>query len=81
MRNIDDVLSSVYERDYLTVAKVPDERDAFRSEGERLKALAALEQDMRQAAANLEFERAASIRDRLKRLRSPDAQPASGRAG
>jgi excinuclease UvrABC nuclease subunit len=27
---------------------------------------------MRAAAGNLEFERAASIRDRLKRLRNPD---------
>jgi excinuclease UvrABC nuclease subunit len=27
---------------------------------------------MREAAANLEFERAASIRDRLRRLRNPD---------
>jgi excinuclease UvrABC helicase subunit UvrB len=27
---------------------------------------------MRAAAANLEFERAAAIRDRLRRLRNPD---------
>ena len=27
---------------------------------------------MREAAANLEFERAAGIRDRLRRLRNPD---------
>ena len=37
-----------------------------------------LERDMRAAAANLEFERAASIRDRLRRLRSPDPASAGG---
>jgi excinuclease UvrABC nuclease subunit len=30
-----------------------------------------LEREMRAAAANLEFERAAQLRDRLKKLRSP----------
>jgi excinuclease UvrABC helicase subunit UvrB len=35
---------------------------------------------MREAAANLEFERAASIRDRVRRLRNPDLVAATGGA-
>jgi len=71
VKNIDGLLTSVYERDYVTVAKAPDERERFRSQAELDATIAALERDMRAAAANLEFERAASLRDRLKRLRSP----------
>jgi excinuclease ABC subunit B len=72
IKNIDDVLSSVYERDYVTVPMEPNERDQFRTQGELDAFISGLEQQMRQAAANLEFERAASIRDRLRRLRNPD---------
>src|SRR6187401_1419842 len=77
IKNIDDVLSSVYERDYVTVPKAPDERDRFKTQAELDAHIAGLEREMRAAAANLEFERAAQIRDRLKRLRSPGG-PASG---
>jgi excinuclease UvrABC helicase subunit UvrB len=35
---------------------------------------------MREAAANLEFERAAAVRDRLRRLRSPDRPETSAGA-
>ena len=72
VKHIDDVLSSVYERDYLTVPKADDERSRFRSQAELAAHLAHLEHEMREAAANLEFERAASIRDRVRRLRNPD---------
>jgi excinuclease ABC subunit B len=72
------VLSSVYERDYVTVPKATDERDAFRTRAELDAFIVRLEKDMREAAANLEFERAASIRDRLKRLRNPDLAVAGG---
>ena len=72
VKNIDDVLSSVYERDYVTIPKAPDERDQFRTQAELDAFIAGLEREMREAAANLEFERAAAIRDRLRRLRNPD---------
>ena len=72
VKNIDDVLSSVYERDYVTVAKVPDERDRFRTQADLDAFIGKLEREMKEAAANLEFERAAKVRDRLRRLRNPD---------
>ncbi|HYN07419.1 MAG TPA: helicase-related protein, partial [Vicinamibacterales bacterium] len=72
VKNIDDVLSSVYERDYVTIPKAADERDQFRTQAELDTFIAGLEREMREAAGNLEFERAADIRDRLRRLRNPD---------
>ncbi len=72
VKNIEDVLSSVYERDYVTVPKALDERDTFKTQAELDAFIGRLEKEMREAAANLEFERAASLRDRLKRLRNPD---------
>jgi len=71
VKHIDDVLSSVYERDYLTVAPVKDPRETFRSRAELDRRIAQLERDMKAAAANLEFERAAGVRDELRRLRDP----------
>jgi excinuclease ABC subunit B len=78
VKNIDDVLSSVYERDYVTVPKAPDERDQFHSQAELDAFITRLEHEMRDAAANLDFERAAALRDRLKRLRNPDLVAPSG---
>jgi excinuclease ABC subunit B len=81
VKHIDDVLKSVYERDYVTVPTVPDERDRYRTEAELAAAISRLETEMREAAANLEFERAAAVRDRLRRLRSPDRpEPSAGAA-
>jgi excinuclease ABC subunit B len=73
VKHIDDVLSSVYERDYVTVPTTTDERERFPTRAELDAHIASLEREMRQAAANLAFEQAAAIRDRLRRLRSPDA--------
>jgi excinuclease ABC subunit B len=69
VRHIDDVFSSVYERDYLTpVAREP--RDPFRTQAELDAEIARLEMEMKAAAANLDFEKAATLRDTLKTLRS-----------
>ena len=69
VKEIDDVLSSIYERDYVTVPVVKEDTEEFSSRAELHERIAALEREMRDAAANLEFERAASMRDRVKKLR------------
>src|SRR5687767_6579439 len=66
IRAIDDVMSSVYERDYSSVPELPER---FRTQAELDAEIGRLEKDMKAAAANLDFERAASLRDRLKTLR------------
>jgi excinuclease ABC subunit B len=72
VRQIDDVLSSVYERDYGTPAPVRDGRDVFHSQAELDAEISRLRLEMKSAAANLDFERAATVRDRLKALRTRD---------
>ena len=69
-RGIADILDSVYERDHVQVdaglANAP-------GAGHNMKAtLADLEKRMREAAANLEFETAARLRDEIKRLEATE---------
>jgi excinuclease ABC subunit B len=71
VREIDDVMSSVYERDYMTPV-VKEAHETFRTQAELDAEIARLEREMKAAAANLDFERAAEVRDRLKALRGRD---------
>jgi excinuclease ABC subunit B len=77
VRQIDDVLSSVYERDYMTPA--PNQRETFRTQAELDAEIARLEAEMKAAAANLDFERAAAVRDALKTLRNRELGLAAGK--
>jgi excinuclease ABC subunit B len=70
VRHIDEVLSSVYERDYGTAPSPRDSRDTFRTQAELDAEIGRLETEMKSAAANLDFERAAALRDRLRALRT-----------
>jgi len=70
VKHIDDVLSSPYERDYVTVPSSKEVLPTFETTAEFNAHIVSLEQDMRQAAANLEFERAAGLRDQIKQLRN-----------
>jgi excinuclease ABC subunit B len=78
VKAMDEVMSSVYERDYVTVPVAQDEREVFRTQAELDAHLASLDREMRSAAANLEFERAAGLRDRIKKLRSRELLPVLG---
>ena len=70
----------MYERDYVTVPKDADERDRFKTRAELEAFIARLDREMKEAAANLEFERAAALRDRLRRLRNPDLVTGAARS-
>ena len=70
VRQIDDVMSSVYARDYVMGPAFGESLETFRTQAERDAEIGRLEAEMKSAAANLEFEHAAALRDRLKTLRS-----------
>jgi excinuclease ABC subunit B len=78
VKSIDEVMTSVYEADYVTVAADPD-GDVFRTHGELEAHLATLQGQMKAAAANLEFEKAATLRDRIKQLRTRELGLAGSR--
>jgi excinuclease ABC subunit B len=80
IKSIDEVMSSVYERDYGRTPAVKDEGPTFRSQAELDAYMAELQKDMRAAAANLDFERAASLRDKLRALKTRELGLAAGRA-
>lgn len=71
-RDISSALQSIYEQDYVTVDALEGEETA-EFVGKDLRAtIAELERKMRAAAADLEFETAARLRDEIKRLESLD---------
>jgi excinuclease ABC subunit B len=78
VKSIDEVLTSVYERDYVTIPKGV-EGEQFRTQAELDAHLAALQTQMKAAAANLEFEKAAALRDRIKQLRTRELGLAGSR--
>ncbi len=68
-KQITDVLSSIYERDYYTVPAVADEERVKYIPREEIPPLmATLEKQMKQAAKKLEFEKAADLRDQIRDL-------------
>jgi excinuclease ABC subunit B len=72
---IDEVMSSVYERDYLTPAtSLTDGLEQFKTQADLDRHIASLRDDMKAAAGNLDFEKAAALRDTIKRLRNPELQ-------
>ncbi|TPI86547.1 excinuclease ABC subunit UvrB [Mesorhizobium sp. B2-8-9] len=67
---IADILDSVYEKDHVRADISQFTDDAGAMIGNNLKThLEALDKQMRDAAANLDFEKAARVRDEIKRLR------------
>jgi len=79
VKAIDEVMSSVYERDYMTPDYLRDGTENFKTQAELDAYLVSLQDQMRAAAANLDFEKAAALRDDIKRLRNPElglARPA-----
>ena len=67
-KSISQVLTSVYEADYMTVPVISEKRIAYGSEEELPAMIRRLKDEMKEAARHLEFEKAAEIRDQIKSL-------------
>ncbi len=76
-RSIHDIMDSVYERDHVLIstggAASAGEFGEAATIGHNLEAVVAdMEKRMREAAADLDFETAARLRDEIKRLRQTE---------
>ena len=72
IKSVDMQLASIVEADYVTVPLEDATIGEISNEEQLTKAIAQLEAQMRQAAKSFEFERAASLRDRIRALRQRD---------
>ena len=78
--NIHDIVDSVYERDHVTVSigKGRDGKERVEVGANLAAVIKDMETQMREAATNLEFEKAARLRDEVKRLREMELDTLSG---
>ena len=73
-KNIDEIMGSVYEADYVTVPAVAEEEGEYMT-SERLKEMIEdLTVRMKAAAGSLEFEEAALLRDRIRALEKKELE-------
>ncbi len=74
VKGIDEVLTSVYERDYLDYTKISEDKDIYLSPHRRKKRMDELAKLMKEASAALEFEKAAAYRDELVKLKKRELE-------
>ena len=72
VKALPEVLTSIYEADYFTVPIAAEPAAEYASSGELPKMIKDLKREMKEAAENLEFERAAELRDRIRELQQMD---------
>ena len=68
-KEIHNILDSVYEGDYVTVATVQEEAVEYKTVEELDQYITGLENQMKEAATKLEFEEAARLRDEIRDLK------------
>jgi excinuclease ABC subunit B len=73
-KSIHDIRRSIYEADYYTVPVVAEKEEEYIPLEEIPGIIKSLKQEMKEAAENLEFERAAEIRDKLKLLQQTELE-------
>jgi excinuclease ABC subunit B len=68
-KNIDNILGSLYEADYVTVPAIAEEAREYLTPDIIKDMIKGLEKRMKEAAKNLKFEEAARLRDEIKELK------------
>jgi excinuclease ABC subunit B len=77
-KSVQDILSSVYDADYYTVSLAGEEVEEYTSVDDIIKKIKKLQKQMQEAARELEFERAAELRDEIKRLEKVELEYRAG---
>jgi excinuclease ABC subunit B len=72
VKSVDMQLAMIVEADYLAIPADDAPIGEIASEEQLIQAVAQLESQMREAAKNFEFERAASLRDKIRALKQRD---------
>jgi excinuclease ABC subunit B len=67
-KGIQDILASVYEKDYVTIPLAAEESAPYLLPQDIPRQISRLKKEMQAAAKKLEFERAAELRDQIKGL-------------
>jgi excinuclease ABC subunit B len=73
-KNIDNILSSAYEADYVTAPVAAEKAIEYMSPDVIRPIIKDLEKQMKEAAAQLKFEEAAQLRDEIKELRNHELE-------
>jgi len=73
-KRIDEVLSSIYERDYFDYSRISEDKDIYFSPQQRKQKIENLEKLMKEASRNLAFEKAAQFRDELNILKKRELE-------
>jgi len=73
-KNIDDILGSSYEADYVTVPIAAEKAGKYLAPDIIRDMIKDIEKEMKEAAARLEFEKAAHLRDEIKALRKEELE-------
>ena len=71
VKNISEIHQSIYERDYVTIEPAED-LPPVKDQSQLAKMIADLTAEMKKAAKDLQFERAAQLRDKIKELNKLD---------
>jgi excinuclease ABC subunit B len=69
IKPLDPDMARIYEGDYYELPAIAEETKDYRSAEELNQEIQRLEQAMRQAAKDFEFEKAAALRDQVKKLK------------
>jgi excinuclease ABC subunit B len=69
VKPLDPGMAKIYEGDYYEIPAIAEEADRYSSAEELETEIQRLENEMRQAAKEFEFEKAAALRDQVKKLK------------
>jgi excinuclease ABC subunit B len=73
-KNIDDVLGSTYEADYVTLPVIAEEEGEYLTPERVQKKIKQLHKKMMEAAKKMEFEEAASLRDQINAMQGRELE-------